>query len=90
MQGIYRDDGTEAGSASGVIYKFSLGDHIPPDHLMHAIDRFTDLSSMLGWLVDENIEPHIPVIHCPAGDCFAICREGIDRTAPLKTAHSGP
>jgi hypothetical protein len=31
---------------------------------------------MLGWLVDRKIAPHIPVFHCPAGDCEAICRKG--------------
>lgn len=31
---------------------------------------------MLGWLVERKIDPYIPVIHCPAGDCAAICREG--------------
>lgn len=34
-------------------------------------------AEMLGRLVDDqDIEPHIPVFHCPTGDCGAICRKG--------------
>ena len=42
---------------------------------------------MPGWLVDQRIAPHIPVVHCPAGDCEAICREGI---SPARTDGTWP
>ena len=37
----------------------------------------------LGWLVKQrSIIPFIPVIHCPAGQCAAMSREGISPSAP--------
>lgn len=43
---------------------------------------------MLGWLVDRKIDPYIPVFHCPAGDCGAICREGTRPDAPTAPGHA--
>jgi len=40
------DDGAEAGSAGALFYEFSIEDHVPPDHLLRAVDRFVDLGDM--------------------------------------------
>ena len=42
----------------------------------------------LGWLVKQrSIILFIPVIHCPAGHCAAMSREGINPSAPTAPGH---
>ena len=55
-----------------------------PDRL--AADTAYGSGNMLGWLVEQDIEPHIPVIHRPAGHCTAMSREGTNQIA--KTGRS--
>ena len=31
---------------SALFYEFSIEDHVPPDHLLRAMDRFVDLGDM--------------------------------------------
>ena len=33
-----------------LFYEFSIEDHVPPDHLLRAMDRFVDLGDMRGHL----------------------------------------
>ena len=67
---------------AALFYEFSLEDHVPQDHLLRSIDRFVDLSSIRAHLADfyshtgrPSIDPEL-LIHCPAGHCAAMSREG--------------
>ena len=35
---------------AALFYEFSLGDHVPQDHLLRSIDRFVDLTSIRACL----------------------------------------
>ena len=44
--------GTQGAAQEQLFYSFSLEAHVPPDHLLHGIDRFLDLS-----LLREHLAP---------------------------------
>ena len=65
-----------------LFYEFSIEDHVPPDHLLRAMDRFVDLGDMRRHLAPfysstgrPSVDPEL-MIHCPAVHCAARSREG--------------
>jgi len=74
--------GPKQEAQAALFYEFSLEDHIPPDHLLRAIDRFTDLSSMRVYLADfyshtgrPSIDPELMIRILLVGYCFGIRSE---------------
>ena len=56
---------------------------LKPDWI--AADTAYGSSDNLVWLaLKRQILPFIPVFHCPAGDCAAICREGTKANGPTE------
>ena len=74
----------EVGSTRTMLDRVKAKFDLNPERLI--ADTAYGTGPLLGWLVDRNIAPHIPVFHCPAGDCKAICREG---TSPGATMAPG-
>ena len=81
-----------------LFYEFSLEDHVPSDHVLRQIDRFVDLSDVRSHLAPfysaigrPSIDPEL-MIHCPAGHCVAMSREGdaFDRVCHGVRCDRGP
>nr|WP_317959069.1 hypothetical protein [Phaeobacter inhibens] len=60
---------------------------VKPDWI--AADTAYGSSDTLVWLaLKRQILPFIPVFHCPAGDCTAICREGTRVNGPTEPSRA--
>ena len=74
--------GQKQEAQAALFYEFSLEDHIPSDHLLRAIDRFVDLSSIRARLADfyshtgrPSIDPELMIRMLLVGYCFGIRSE---------------
>jgi len=74
--------GQHGGDQNRLFYSFNLDDHIPPDHLLRAIDRFLDLSELRTHLAPyyshtgrPSIDPVLLIRMLIVGYCFGIRSE---------------
>lgn len=74
--------GQHGGDQNRLFYSFNLDDHIPPDHLLRAIDRFLDLSELHSHLAPyyshtgrPSIDPALLIRMLIVGYCFGIRSE---------------
>src|SRR3982074_3614704 len=74
--------GRTGGAQDQLFYSFNLDDHVPPDHLLHGIDRFLDLSELRRHLADfyshtgrPSIDPELMIRMLIIGYCFGIRSE---------------
>ena len=74
--------GPKQEAQAALFYEFSLEAHIPQDHLLRAIDRFVDLSSIRTHLTDfyshtgrPSIDPELMIRMLLVGYCFGIRSE---------------
>jgi transposase len=65
-----------------LFYKFSLDDHVPPDHLLRSIDRFVGLSDLRRELASfyspmgrPSVDPELMIRMLIVGYCFGIRSE---------------
>lgn len=82
LVGGFSDDGTKAGSASGIVLRILAGRTCPRDHLLRSIDRFVDLSSIRAHLADfyshtgrPSVDPELLIRMLLVGYCFGIRSE---------------
>ena len=72
----------EVGASRTILDRTQKRFGIRPDWL--AADTAYGNAENLGGLVEKrSITRFIPIIHCPAGDCDAICREAIHQSQPM-------
>ena len=66
----------------GLFYEFSIGDHVPDDHLLRRINRFVDLSDIRGFLAPfysasgrPSIDPELMIRMLIVGYCMGVRSE---------------
>ena len=74
--------GPKQEAQAALFYEFSLEDHVPQDHLLRAIDRFVDLSSIRAHLAEfyshtgrPSVDPELLIRMLLVGYCFGIRSE---------------
>lgn len=79
---IDADDGPRQVEQGALFYEFSLDTHVPADHLLRAIDRFVDLSSLRRDLAPfyastgrPSIDPELMIRILLIGYCLGIRSE---------------
>jgi transposase len=67
---------------AALFYEFSLGKHIPPDHLLRSIDRFVELGELRRQLAAfystigrPSVDPELVIRMLIVGYCFGIRSE---------------
>jgi transposase len=74
--------GPKQEAQSALFYDFSIEDHVPPNHLLRAIDRFVDLSGIRQHLVSfysstgrPSVDPELMIRMLLVGYCMGIRSE---------------